>query len=443
VSRPPAGEGVVVLGAGLTGLSAAYHAGPGCRVFEAAGRPGGLCATDQAGGYAFDLAGHLLHLQERSSREFVEHLLPGRWRRIRRDARIHLLGREVRYPIQANTFGLPAEVKARVLQSFLEARTTAGPAPRDFAAWARRRFGAELADLFFEPYNRKLWTVPPSSLTLDWMGAYVPAPEPARVIRGAFADIAEGGGYNARFWYPRQGGIEALPNALAKRVPGLRLNAPARRVDWRTRRVEIAGVGWVPWQQLVSTLALPDLAARCVGLPAKIQRAAKRLRANSVLVVNLGVRRTQLHPAHWVYFPEKQFSFYRVGFPSNYGRLAPAGRSTLYAEVAVASGTGWDRRRQVAARVRQELVAAGILHKGDRVDVEHLQYLRYAYVIFDQARDEARRQVLGFFKRQGIWSVGRWGHWEYSAMEDALAAGKRAAEEIREEREERKRPIKK
>lgn len=428
---------VVVLGAGLAGLSAAYHLGPDSRVFEASNRPGGLCATDHVNGYAFDLAGHLLHVRERSSREFVERLLPGRWRRVQRDARIHLLDREVRYPIQANTFGLPAEVKARVLRSYLEARAAGGPAPRDFAAWARRAFGAELAALFFEPYNRKLWTVPPSRLTLGWMGAYVPAPEPARVIRGAFADIPEGGGYNARFWYPRQGGIEALPNALANRVPGLRLNAPARRVDWRGRRVDIAGLGWVPWQQMVSTLPLPELAARCADLPPRIRRQAGRLRANSVLVVNLGVRRAPLHPAHWVYFPEKEYSFYRVGFPSNYGRLAPAGCSTLYAEVAMPFGAGWDRRRQAAARVRTDLVRAGILRRVDHVEREHLQYLRYAYVIFDQAREEARQQVLEFFRRHGIWSIGRWGHWEYSAMEDALIAGKRAAEEIREERKGR------
>lgn len=435
-------RGVVVLGAGLAGLSAAYHAGPGCQVFEAAGRPGGLCATDRVGGYAFDLAGHLLHLRERSSREFVEQLLPGRWRPIRRDARIHLLDREVRYPIQANTFGLPAEVKAGVLQTYLEARTARGPAPRNFSAWARSAFGAGLADLFFEPYNRKLWTVEPSRLTLDWMGPYVPSPEPARVIRGAFADIPEGGGYNARFRYPRQGGIEALPRALARRVPGLRLNAAAKRVDWRGRRVDIAGLGWVPWQQLISTLPLPELAARCVSLPDKIRRLAGRLRSNSVLVVNLGVRRPRLHPAHWVYFPEKRFSFYRVGFPSNYGRLAPKGCSSLYAEVAMPFGTGWDRRRQVARRVRQELASAGILRSADRVDAEHLQYLRYAYVIFDEAHADARRQVLAFFRRQGIWSIGRWGHWEYSAMEDALAAGKRAAEEIREERAGAKKPKK-
>ncbi|MEW6517246.1 MAG: FAD-dependent oxidoreductase [candidate division FCPU426 bacterium] len=430
MNRQAAGGGTVVLGAGLAGLSAAHHLGRSCRVFEAAGRPGGLCATDHVQGYDFDLAGHLLHLRERSSREFVERLLPGRWQHIRRDARIHVLDREVRYPIQANAFGLPADVKARVLQTYLEARTRRGPAPENFAEWARQTFGSALAELFFEPYNRKLWTVPPRELMLTWMGAYVPAPEPARVIRGAFADIPEGGGYNARFWYPRKGGIGALPQALARHVPELRLNAPARKVDWRRRRVEIAGLGWVPWQRLVSTLPLPALAARCLSLPEAVRRAAGKLRANSVLVVNLGVRRARLHPAHWVYFPEKRFCFYRVGFPSNYGRLAPKGRSTLYAEVAVPAGTGWERRHQVARRVRQDLVQAGILRNTDTVEIEHMQYLRHAYVIYDEAHAHARKQVLDFFRKQGIWSIGRWGNWEYSAMEDALAAGKRAAEDI-------------
>ncbi|MBN1595808.1 FAD-dependent oxidoreductase [candidate division FCPU426 bacterium] len=430
MSRPRSKEGWVVLGAGLAGLSTAYHAGPRTPVFEAGARPGGNCVTDQVKGYAFDRSGHLLHLRTDYVSAWMKKLLPGRLARHQRDARVHLLGHEVRYPIQGNLYGLPAGVKAEGLHDYL--RAAAHPSkqrPENFQEWARRQYGEKLNRLFFQPYNRKLWTVDPSRLTLEWMGAYVPQPQLERVIRGAFADMPAGGGYNASFWYPRQGGIHCLAQALAKNVPGIRLQAGAAGIDIRRRTVDIKGHGRVPWKRLVSTLPLPVLVSMLGQKPRAVAAAARRLRANSVVVVNLGIARPTLHPAHWLYFPEEKFSFYRVGFPANFGRVAPAGCSSLYAEVAVPQGTAWNRKKKIARQVRHDLLAAGILLPGDKVQVEHLQYLPYAYVIFDQEYASARKTILTFLEKVGILSLGRWGHWEYSAMEDALLAGKKAAEE--------------
>ncbi len=422
------GDGTVVLGAGLAGLAAAHYGGPGVRVFEALPRLGGKCATDQVRGFAFDQAGHLLHVRTPRVRELIQRLLPGKLRLVTRDARIHLAGREVRYPFQANLFGLPPEIKAEALRDYLEAALAPQKKPRHFADWAQRTFGATMARLFFEPYNRKLWTVLPEELTLDWMRDYVPRPALGRVIRGAFQDVPQGGGYNETFWYPAKGGIDQLAVALAGRGKHITLNASAREIDLRRRTVEISGHGSVPWRRLISTLPLPVLAARCRSLPKGVREAASHLRANSVMVVNLGIRGPRLHSAHWIYFPEDKFSFYRVGFPSNFGRVAPAGCSSLYAEVAVPAGTGWDQRKTIAGRVRRDLRLAGILTARDRVVVEHLQYLPYAYVIYDQAYQSARKHVLEYLERQGVASIGRWGHWEYSAMEGALLAGKTAGQ---------------
>jgi protoporphyrinogen oxidase len=80
--------------------------------------------------------------------------------------------------------------------------------------------------------------------------------------------------------------------------------------------------------------------------------------------------------------------------------------------------------------VRQDLLRAGILKSDDVVEVEHLQYLPYAYVIYDRDYAQARRVVLAYLEKHGVACVGRWGHWEYSAMEDAILAGRRAAEAV-------------
>lgn len=430
--RPADFKAPIILGAGLSGLSAAYHLGPNTRIYEAAARIGGECATDVIRNYYFDRSGHLLHFHSPQTRRLLHHLLPQTFKRIERDARIHLLGREVRYPMQANTFGLPAEIKAQCLWDYLAAAVSPGGRATNFSAWAQKQFGTYLANIFFEPYNRKLWTIPAQELTLEWMGAYVPKPDLATVIRGAFADVPDGGGYNASFFYPKKGGIDILARVLAAPLTGLRLNARAIHIDQRRRSVQIMNVGTETWGNLVSTLPLPALVEILDCPPLRVQEAAGKLRANSVLVVNLGIRRKGIHSAHWVYFPEAKYVFYRIGFPSNFGQVAPLGRSSLYAEVALPAGTGWRERKQLARKVKMGLVEAGILQSEDKLDVEHFQYIPYAYVIFDKNYKSARKIILDYLETCGIQSIGRWGAWEYSAMEDAILAGRAAAKKVTE-----------
>lgn len=435
--RPkPSGQGLVVLGAGLAGLSTAYHAGSGTRVFEAEPIIGGTSATDEVRGYQFDRAGHLLHAQQRATLKLIEELLPGQWNRVVRDARIRLAGQELRYPIQSNTFGLTPELKAECLRTYLLAATAAFPAaPQDFLSWARSQFGSELTRIFFEPYNRKLWTIPPQQLTLEWLGPYVPRPAAYRVIQGAFSDQPQGGGYNAVFHYPKRGGIWQLAQALAwaameRGADLIAMQARVTRVDPRRRVIQAQNWGEQSWKRLVSTLPLPELVKCLVRPPRKILEAARQLKHNSVLVMNFGLKSKSASQAHWIYFPEKEFSFYRVGFPTNYGRVAPRGCSTLFAEIAFPADQGWSERRQIARSVRQQLNTAGYLPSLQAIELEHLQYLKYAYVIFDREHANARRTILDYLEHHGIQSIGRWGGWEYSAMEDALTAGRRAAHEV-------------
>ncbi len=422
----------IIIGAGLAGLSTAYHLKHGFQLLEAAHRVGGECVTDRVKGYAFDKAGHLLHLRTAGMARLVERLCPKAWQQVRRDARVHLLGREGAYPFQSNLFPLPPETKGRALMDYLKAATTPKKIkPPHFEAWSRQTFGNTITDLFLKPYNEKLWTVPADALGLEWMGRFMPNPDPARVIAGAFQDISAGGGYNATFLYPRRGGIEQLANALAARVNGLETKSRVTRIGLKKRVLEINGATIRPWQNLVSTMPLPALLALMEDLPWSIKTAAQKLQWNSVLVLNLGIKRPKVHDAHWLYFPEQQYSFYRVGMSGNFGQVAPRGQSALYVEVALPAGTGWAQRLQWGKRIKKDLVLAGLLRQDDVIDAEHYQYIPYAYVIFDQAYGRARKTILDYLARHGIQSIGRWGHWEYSAMEDALLAGRAAAEQVK------------
>lgn len=430
---------LVVAGAGLAGLSCARHARGPVEVIDRESRPGGTARSFEIDGFTFDFTGHLLHLHHPYTTAWVKRLLKGNWVVCRRDARIFSNGVLTAYPFQANLAGLPPRVIRDCVEGVRRARAQwgdrplAGAGPLNFRQWCERLFGTGISKHFMIPYNEKLWRIGVDDLTPEWCGNFVPVPTLAEVEAGARSAHRKAFGYNTTFLYPRTGGIQVLPEALAKEVRGLRLGVSLESVDWKNRRVLLSTGEWRPYRRLVSTLPLPELLKRLTPFPAELREATERLRWTTVLCVNLGVARSKISSASWIYYPEKKFPFYRVGFPMNFTpHVVPRGCSSMYVEVSCDPGrepTGPADRARLLSRVREGLVAAKILRRSDRIPVAHVVPIRYAYVVYDRHRTESVNRIFHWLdRRAGADSIGRYGAWKYSFMEEALLDGKRAAD---------------
>ncbi len=442
---------ILVLGGGLAGMATAHHLRrllPDVPrlVLEKEAVPGGLSRSRRAGGFTFDFTGHYLHLRDPGTIAFVDELVGDRMMQVERRAFIHSQGARLDFPYQANLHGLPPEAVARMLVDFVEAAKTPLPErPEElpFGEWARRVFGAGIAEGFMIPYNTKLFGCAPDELTSEWVSWAVPRPDLAQVINGALGLRNAGMGYNPSFRYPKEGGIGILAEALAGRVADdLRCGAAVVSIDARERRVVLQGGEVLPFEQVVSTLPLPYLLQRirgvdgCPGLGMTLAEMAGTLRWSAVVDLELGVEREPIADgAHWIYFPDADVPFYRVGFPSNVSRsLAPAGCSSLSVEFHHRPGAPLPPTESLVAQARAGLERAGILRPADRIVHAEAALLDPAYVLFDRRRTPTVEAAMRRLAKAGIRSIGRFGAWTYSYMERALLDGQEAAEAIAAER---------
>jgi protoporphyrinogen oxidase len=425
---------IAIIGGGLTGLVAAERLAAGgvtAPVFEREVEPGGACRSIDAEGFVFDHTGHLLHIGRDETRDYVKGL--GVWEDLvphRRSAAIVVGEAITPYPIQIHTHGLAPDVRRDCLLGFVRAwaarRDDTDPAT--FREWVLERFGEGLARCFFFPYNRKLYRAEPEELSLDWVGRYVPKPDLEEVVDGALGLHDAAVGYNAEFRYPARGGIRCLPDAVAARVPDLRLDSDVTRVSLAERWLEAADGTRHGWDRLVATIGLPNLVDRLVdGLPPEVAEARRALRWVRVLNVALGVRGEAPRPEHWLYFPDEDLPFYRVGFPSNHGRVAPDGCHTVSIEVSL-DPDGGDVRR-IAADAEEALVRRRLLDP-TAIAVRRLTVVDPAYVVFDHPRRHAVATLRRYFSDHGVILSGRWAEWKYSAMEDAVLDGTAAARRL-------------
>jgi protoporphyrinogen oxidase len=422
----------VIIGAGLAGLSAGYHAQQknlDYQLYEAEARVGGSCRTVERGGFYFDFSGHLLHLKDPYFQGLVRELLVDNLEVIDRNAVIYSHGVYTRYPFQANLFGLPSRVIKECLLEFVKAYHGNEDLPstsyRTFRDWIVAKLGEGIGRHFMFPYNEKLWTVPTEEMTCDWQSEYVPKPNLEDVFNGAFEDQSKGFGYNASFCYPKTGGIQALCDALASRVDNIQLNQSVSSIDPVTRTVRFGTGQSVSYDKLVSTMPLKRLMEKLAcPLPAEVQLAAARLRHKSVLVVNLGVRGVGLTDKHWIYLPERKFAAYRVGAYSNFSAaLAPAGTTSYYVEIGYQQGWQVDKGVLVAKAVSQ-MLEIGLIRSLDDILVQDVVDLECAYVIYDEHHKQSRKTIMEYLAGRGIASIGRYGNWEYSGMEEALQQGR-------------------
>jgi UDP-galactopyranose mutase len=112
----------VIVGAGPTGLSAAYHLGDDVVLLEREERVGGWCRSIVDNGFTFDYAGHIMFSNDPYVHEMYKLLLGDNVHWQDREAWVYSKGVFTRYPFQGALYGLPADVIKECIMGAVEAR---------------------------------------------------------------------------------------------------------------------------------------------------------------------------------------------------------------------------------------------------------------------------------------------------------------------------------
>ncbi len=408
----------LIIGGGLTGLTTAYaleqQDNSHYLVAEATDHLGGLCATTFSNGYHFDHGGHLLHLHTQLGKTLVKQLLGNNLVSHKRNAWIYTNGMRVPYPFQTNLWALHPELRALCLEELNQLQNDPH-APENFEEWCIKSFGHTLYEAFFRPYNEKLWGRPLAQLTCDWCGPFVPAPNRQEIVQSAAQQPTAPQGYNATFYYPKQGGCGALIEALAKHVKNVRTHAPVTQINLQTKTARINDEQ-IRFENLVSTIPLPQLVNLLEGHE-DLKRAILQLEARPVTVYHLAIART-VEKFSWIYCPDNAQPFYRVGLTSSFApsSVPEENTSLFYIELPGLPPTTAHTEQLIWDGLHQK----GIVTDDDVKLFSAWQTIPHAYVIFNRKRAEIVPGLLNALEEENCFCAGRYGRWEYSFMERSL-----------------------
>ena len=422
---------VLIVGAGLAGLSAAHHLRAAGRddviVVEAEDRPGGWAKTDWSGPWGSDRAIHVLYFRDPEIRAWAGQLLGGVWREHRKRAIIDSRGVRTLFPFHANLYGRPAEVILDCLNGMWDASQARpdGP-PVTFADWIARTHGAGVARHFMDPYNTKQWTVPPGEMGWDWMGDFIPSIDGPRILEGALRPADESIGLNATFHYPPHG-ASSLSEALAATAGPIRYSTALVTLDAAEHVATLSDGTTVRYETLISTAPLQTLGRWMSPLRVREDAAWRRLESIDLVLVDVGFRDAGPCDIHWVYLPDPDVLAYRIHVVHALSdQMTPPGHGLYCLEIS------HSRHRplpagDLRARVIDDLVRTGWLRDAGQVAFSRERRFPCSYVIprvgFKQDAAALRCHAL----RYDIHSIGRYGEWKYCNQEDAILDGRRTA----------------
>ncbi len=414
---------ILVLGGGVAGISAAWHAlraGREAVILEAKDRAGGLLDHFHKDGFRFDNAVHFAFSKNEPYSEVLaqadlitHHPEPYNFEQ----------GRWLKHPVQNNLYPLPAEQKVEAIKSFIERPSV--EEDTDYRRWLYGQFGKVIADRFPVRYTEKYWTVPPENLSTVWIGNRLYRPSLEEVLFGAMTDRTAPAYYLPELYYPRRGGFKAILEPLLKDLD-LRTGKEAVRVDPKRRFVECRDGSREYYEYLVSSAPLPEMAEMIEGTPEKVREAAGSLWATSIALVSIGLKAPEAGDHLWFYIYDRDILPARVHAPYRKSPdNAPPGCSSLQFETYFSRHKPLDISGEVLIEhVIRAAEKMGLLSPRDIV-VTDCRILPYANVAFERGMTNKRRVVLDFLEAKGILPVGRFGEWDYLWTDQSFLSGKK------------------
>lgn len=413
----------VILGAGIAGISAAYHLkqkGENSVIFEKDNDWGGLCGFFEIDGFRFDRFVHFTFAKDEKIAELFAKSSPlyahppvsyNYWR-----------GCWLKHPAQNNLAPLPIEEKVKIIDSFVNRPRKDVAEISDYAEWLRVQYGDYFAENFPFAYTRKYWGVEAKQLETKWVGNRLHVSPLPEVLRGAFAEQQENFYYTKFMNYPKKGGFRSIMNECRKGLD-IRLNKKAMRIDTAAKQVEFDDGTVENYDNLISSLPLPEIIKMISDVPENVQNAAKQLRWTCGYQVSLGFNRPDVAKYLWFYIYDEDVPPARVYSPNlKSPDNAPDGCSSLQAEIFFANGAKVVDKNIILQKTVEKLKEICQFNDSDVV-VKDIRFEPYANIIFTPEIYESRKVVREWLQAQGIKTIGRFGEWDYLWSHQAFESG--------------------
>lgn len=444
---------VVVLGAGVTGLAAAYRLARDrqheVHVIDKEPVVGGLCRSFRDGDFILDhgphkfytlLDGVLEDLQDLMGEDLLE-----------RDKRqsLYLFGKYFAFPLKMSEMltRFPPLHTLGILFSFAKQifKGRRGPAPRTYDKFLIQRFGQGLYRRIFDPMARKIYG-DPAQLDRKLAEVRISSPGLLSVVKQMlFRSRIERTISAPTFHYPRHG-YGMIPDRLKEGAEkgGAKFYLGSTVYKIETERDRISAVCLerngervrIPCDELIYTIPISQIERLLSEAGEDVREACRAVGFRNTIIYYFLLKSEPVLPSMWVFFPEQKFRFGRLSEMTRFSpETAPPGHTALMVDFTCEdSDPVWKLDDEALGEMLYAQMEPLSLFRRDQVVKRFSRRFRAAYPVYREGFQEQIGAIRGLEKRYGnLYLIGRLGDFNYNNADQCLDMGFRAAEWIRGE----------
>jgi len=390
-----------ILGAGISGLSIGRLLNDTYDVtlIEKKSLPGGIARTKDVEGVSYHVTGgHCFNSKHKDVLDFVfGQILPKEsWHLINRNSMIQLKdGLEVPYPIEYSIKKIYQHDKilaSNIIKDFL---STNENTYNNLDEWFRGKFGETLAKIYFLPYNKKIWNRDPKFMDPSWVKDKLPIPDKDSFISALLEEVSDSMPHS-KFYYPNTNNQNTFIDNLAG---GLNIiyDTNVKLITYNNKENNWLINNSYEFDLIINTLPLNILPRLINHCPDSVVDAAGLLKYNKVSTMLWESRPTT---KTWTYLPDPKSIFHRYIHIGNF--FKPNSNYTITEVIGDIS--------------RDEIAEHGKLDKFLIRPVDN-NVSEHAYVVYDSNYNHCKNIVMEYLNDIGLYTLGRFGEWEYYNMD--------------------------
>jgi protoporphyrinogen oxidase len=414
---------IIILGAGPTGLGAAYQLRKldykNWQIYEKNNYIGGLSASfKDEKGFTWDIGGHVIFSNNDRFNQLVDNFLGNEVLTFSRESWIWLKDSFVKYPFQNNFHLHPDKEIVLNCASGLLDNLNRKDMYKNFEEWIYSFFGKGIAKYFMIPYNKKVWACPLKKMDYNWISERVSIIDINRILKNIIYQKDDSDwGPNNTFRYPLGGGIGYLFDKFLPYTDGhLHLNKEVAIILPDKKEIIFKDGEKVSYDILIPTIPLNELLKKIRGKPVVIGKAAEKFLWNGGYIVGIGIKKPCPSKKNWMYFPQDDSPFYRVTYLSNYSpNMTPKGDYFSFLAESSYSKHRAVSRDTIIEETIQGLINSKLITEEDRslIVSTYLLDAPYSFPVPFLGRDKVLKDIQSFLMKSGIFSRGRFGGWKY------------------------------
>lgn len=410
----------IIIGAGVSGISYANFTTNKYTILELENQIGGYCRTTKRNGFTWDYSGHFFHFRNNEIKNFVcKNIPPENIINTTKHTQIYYNGDYIDFPFQSNIHQLPKQEFIDCLYDLFTTKESIQSST--FKEYVYNNLGKSISEKFLVPYNEKLYATDLNNLDANAMGRFFPKADKQSIVQN-FRN-SNNSSYNDTFAYPKGGAIEYI-NSLTSNLDtkNIKLNTQVQKIDLNTKQVTLKNGQTLPYTNIISTAPFPQLLQLC-----GITYDKSIYTSNKVVVFNLGFDSPSNDQKNsWVYFPDKNLPFYRIGY---YNNIIPSQKMSLYVEIGYNEYATVEEENILLQKILAGLKQVGVITNQQLIDHQMI-VMNPAYVHINQKHLQDIQKQKEHLAHHNIHSIGRYGSWTYCSIEDNIIEAQELAEQL-------------